>query len=266
MLLTVGQISKLFNITTETLRHYDRVGILKPIIDKKNGYRYYSWKEMEILEFIVEAKYLEIPLIDIKETIGKNSISSQLDLIELQESIIEKKIKHLKHIKRNAEDRKATIKEILNFENIYDFEKLDIVKKEKKIILAHITNLVNGKIKQKDSTLRNLYIEEWMLVYRTKDINTIVFEEDYIGIDLENAENVIIEYDKKNKEVSYSGKFVKVKFYGDIDEIEKYIKCLLKYFYKDLNNIEIYISAKYIWTVYMEEESKYFMEISIPIN
>ena len=55
-IMTVGQMSKLFNITAETLRHYDRIGLLKPIVDEENGYRYYSIKEMEKLEIKAKRK------------------------------------------------------------------------------------------------------------------------------------------------------------------------------------------------------------------
>ena len=42
---TIGEMSKLHNISIETLRHYDRFGILKPeYINEKTGYRYYSTK------------------------------------------------------------------------------------------------------------------------------------------------------------------------------------------------------------------------------
>ncbi|WP_343337659.1 hypothetical protein TPELB_26550 [Terrisporobacter petrolearius] len=44
--MTVGQVSRLFNTTAETLGHYDRIGLLKPIINEDNGYRYYSIKDL----------------------------------------------------------------------------------------------------------------------------------------------------------------------------------------------------------------------------
>ena len=91
-LMTVGQMSKLFNITSETLRHYDRIGLLKTIVNEENGYRYYSIKEMEILDLILDAKYLEIPLTNIKEAISNKSIENYIELIELQEKTIDEKI------------------------------------------------------------------------------------------------------------------------------------------------------------------------------
>ncbi len=94
-IMTVGQMSKLFNITAETLRHYDRIGLLKPIVDEENGYRYYSIKEMEKLDLILDAKYLEIPLSNIKDVISNDSIENYIELIDLQEKTIDEKINHL---------------------------------------------------------------------------------------------------------------------------------------------------------------------------
>ena len=92
--MTVGQMSKLFNITAETLRHYDRIGLLNPIVNEENGYRYYSIKEMEKLDLILDAKYLEIPLSNIKDVISNDSIENYVELIDLQEKTIDEKIDH----------------------------------------------------------------------------------------------------------------------------------------------------------------------------
>lgn len=46
--LTIGEFAKLRNITTETLRHYDRIGLVKPVkVDPDTGYRYYSILQYE---------------------------------------------------------------------------------------------------------------------------------------------------------------------------------------------------------------------------
>ena len=100
--MTVGQMSKLFNITAETLRHYDRIGLLNPIVNEENGYRYYSIKEMEKLDLILDAKYLEIPLSNIKDVISNDSIENYVELIDLQEKTIDEKIDHLLKIKEQA--------------------------------------------------------------------------------------------------------------------------------------------------------------------
>ena len=35
---SIGEISKLSNLSVQTLRHYDKLGLLKPSLVKNNGY------------------------------------------------------------------------------------------------------------------------------------------------------------------------------------------------------------------------------------
>ncbi|MEH7531769.1 MerR family DNA-binding transcriptional regulator, partial [Priestia megaterium] len=43
-------MAKLRGVTTETLRHYDRIGLFKPFyVDENTGYRYYSIFQYEVL-------------------------------------------------------------------------------------------------------------------------------------------------------------------------------------------------------------------------
>ncbi len=46
-LLSIGDLAKYCMVSTKTLRHYDKKGILKPAyIDQKTGYRYYSKEQL----------------------------------------------------------------------------------------------------------------------------------------------------------------------------------------------------------------------------
>ncbi len=66
-LLRIGQVSKLYGISLDTLRHYDRKGLLEPIVDSQSGYRYYTLEHLDILEMILVGKFTEIPLDQMKE-------------------------------------------------------------------------------------------------------------------------------------------------------------------------------------------------------
>lgn len=46
-LYSIANISKMFNITAQTLRNWDKNGKLKPAIIGANGYRYYSDEQFE---------------------------------------------------------------------------------------------------------------------------------------------------------------------------------------------------------------------------
>ena len=48
-LLRIGQVCKLYGISLDTLRHYDKIGLLKPLVTEPSGYRYYYIEQLDIL-------------------------------------------------------------------------------------------------------------------------------------------------------------------------------------------------------------------------
>lgn len=46
---SVGQVSRLLDIPAETLRYYDRIGLISPQRRGENGYRYYYIEQFELL-------------------------------------------------------------------------------------------------------------------------------------------------------------------------------------------------------------------------
>ncbi len=65
---TIGEAAKIVNATEETLRHYDRIGVVKP--SKRNianKYRYYSDDDIAKLKAIHVLKCMDMSLAEIKE-------------------------------------------------------------------------------------------------------------------------------------------------------------------------------------------------------
>ena len=53
-MLKIGEFAWLSQVTVETLRHYDRIGLLKPDhLDPFTGYRYYSLDQLARLNRIL---------------------------------------------------------------------------------------------------------------------------------------------------------------------------------------------------------------------
>ena len=62
-MLKIGEFSRLAHVTVKTLRHYARVGLLKPVwIDRFTGYRYYSLQQLSRLNRIIALKDLGFTL------------------------------------------------------------------------------------------------------------------------------------------------------------------------------------------------------------
>lgn len=71
MRLTVGEVSKLFDISVRTLHYYDEIDLLKPGHVSQSGYRYYDNEQIELLQEIIFFKELMIPLNEIKTILNR---------------------------------------------------------------------------------------------------------------------------------------------------------------------------------------------------
>lgn len=121
-MFSIGDTAKLNNITVQTLRHYDKEGLLKPIyVDENNGYRYYSINQFLQIDFIRRYRTLGFSVQEIKNILfSGSSLDSILDGITFQKNMISQEIQRLKEIEKtlNIMERSISIgKENLN-ENI----------------------------------------------------------------------------------------------------------------------------------------------------
>lgn len=50
--MTIGEVSEKYNITVDTLRYYERIGLIPPVPRKKNGIRDYDETACQWVSFI----------------------------------------------------------------------------------------------------------------------------------------------------------------------------------------------------------------------
>lgn len=106
MLLSIGEFSKICEVSTKTLRYYDEIGLIHPEeINPENGYRYYSIKQLTKMLFINRLKAYYFSLEEIKDILEweqdqseeKLSVALNLKKREIQEKIrtYEYTLKHI---------------------------------------------------------------------------------------------------------------------------------------------------------------------------
>lgn len=91
---TIGEMSKLVKLSAETLRHYDRIQLLKPHkIDEHSKYRYYSGDQVRDIFFIMEMKAFGFSLDAIRELLQYREKEEQLrhSLLCKQEELLSEK-------------------------------------------------------------------------------------------------------------------------------------------------------------------------------
>ncbi|MCW8995923.1 MAG: Zn(2+)-responsive transcriptional regulator [Psychromonas sp.] len=66
----IGELAQRYQIKTDTLRFYDKHGLLTPSSRSTSGYRMYSEKDAQRLRFILRAKAIGFSLTDIAELLS----------------------------------------------------------------------------------------------------------------------------------------------------------------------------------------------------
>ena len=83
---TIGETAKLLGVTTQTLRHYEKIGILNPRkIDEHTGYRYYSFDQFHIIDRVkyLQGLGLNLPISD-KSSKKKEPLPALLPALEAE--------------------------------------------------------------------------------------------------------------------------------------------------------------------------------------
>ena len=64
--MRIGELSRLTNVDIETIRYYERVGLLPTATRSDNGYRHYGAQSLERLAFVRHCRALDMPLAEIR--------------------------------------------------------------------------------------------------------------------------------------------------------------------------------------------------------
>lgn len=100
----IGEISKLYNIGVDSLRYYEKIGILKPE-RTESGYRHYSIQDIWKLNIIRDLRKLDFSMEQIRRYLENHSISSTLELLREEQQTIDEKIRTLQKLRENVEKR-----------------------------------------------------------------------------------------------------------------------------------------------------------------
>lgn len=109
--LTTGEFAKICRVKKQTLFHYDQIGILRPEIMGENGYRYYSYLQLDTYNTIAMLKELEMPLAEIRSFLNSRTPEAFLHLLEDHMKLVDDKILELQWLKKFINGRINITKE-----------------------------------------------------------------------------------------------------------------------------------------------------------
>ncbi|MBD3109148.1 MerR family transcriptional regulator [Bacillus sp. AGMB 02131] len=108
-LYTIGEVSKLSNVSIKALRYYDKIGLFKPVhVDPETNYRYYKDSQLYHLDLIKSLKYIGTPLEEMKKAQALK-LNDKLSFMTEQERIIEEQLQDLLKVQQTIQSVKKRI-------------------------------------------------------------------------------------------------------------------------------------------------------------
>lgn len=90
---SIGEAAKAVHTTTETLRHYDRIGLVKPSKkDEWTGYRYYTENDIVRLNTVRALLLMDLSLSEIKNVLEYDDLKKTVEFLEHAEEKADEKI------------------------------------------------------------------------------------------------------------------------------------------------------------------------------
>lgn len=108
---SIGELARLFDISTDTLRHYDKLGLLKPDTHTDAGYRFYSLRSFFKLSRILFFKQLDISLEDIRAYMRHKNKQLLTELLLKKHSEITARIQKLTNLQYKIDEKLGLLEE-----------------------------------------------------------------------------------------------------------------------------------------------------------
>ena len=230
-LLQIGEVARMYHVSVGTLRHYEAQGLLHPeYIDTHTGYRYYSARQLEVLNTIRYLRVLDIPLAQIKDFLANRDVDVIEEKLVKQQELIYEKQRELELISKKIEHRLHHLKDATS-------SKLDVIQ---------VIELPKERIVWlRDSLQLNSYLDlEYSIQKLQKNQKEPLAFLGKVGVGisakslLENRFNqyelvflMLDEEDEYNGHVDEfeAGKYVSVRFRGSHNEASAYYEKLMTY-------------------------------------
>lgn len=105
---SVGEAAKAAHTTSETLRHYDRIGLVRPSKkDEWTNYRYYTEQDIVRLNTVRALQHMDLSLQEIKKVLEYDDLEKIIDFLDQAEKKADEKIAAIQYSKSKIRLAKA---------------------------------------------------------------------------------------------------------------------------------------------------------------
>ncbi len=106
--MTINEVSKQVNISQDTLRFYEKSGLIGPIARSNSGYRNYKEEDLRRIEFVKCMRNAELPIEILKRYLdlydkGDETKEERKKLLIEQKEILDNKIKDMQEASKRLD-------------------------------------------------------------------------------------------------------------------------------------------------------------------
>ena len=227
----INEISKLYGMGKDSLRYYERIGILNPKRDI-NGYRMYGFSDISRLNVINELKNLGFEIRRIKELLSERSVKSTMNMLDMEITEIDRKILELEVLKEKLKLRRINIEKEhseSSFGKIHEvyFPERRCIQLSDRIMRDEEVDFMIKRLQEKHN--KNLYILGNSMIGATVDFEFIPGKQ-YLDEDFRNSiefsmyDSVFCIVDDENYDfIIPEGKYISIKYKGNYNQTNYYI-------------------------------------------
>ncbi|MDQ1176985.1 MerR family transcriptional regulator [Microbacterium sp. SORGH_AS_0421] len=116
--LTVAQMARTTGVSAHTLRYYERVGLLRPVVRTAGKQRRYRDSDVEWVAFLLRLRQTGMPIAQMREYAdlrhrGDATKRSRLDLLEAHQLALRDRIAELRAHERALSDKISVYRQAL---------------------------------------------------------------------------------------------------------------------------------------------------------
>lgn len=160
--ISTGTFARLCSVPKKTLLYYDEIGLFQPDHIAQNGYRYYSYRQIDLFLVILGLREIGMPLKEIKEYIVHRTPKDMIQLFMDQDLKIQKEIRKLKLTRQFLQIRLKLTQEALQI----PIDSIQLEVQENAFLAVTDTSKLNSKDAMFEAWINHThkYIENGMNV------------------------------------------------------------------------------------------------------
>lgn len=268
-LFQIGEISKLFNISVSTLRHYEKIGLLSPeYTDPESGYRYYGIRQFEPLNTIRYLRALDMPLDEISEFLQNRDLDLIEEKLKKQKSAVAEKLRRLSLVERKIDNRLRQLSDAQS--SVFDVVGLKDTPEYRVVLMEDRLKIENAL--DMENPIRKLESAQSQGVVFLGKVGVGISKENLLRKNFSQYDEVFLLLDRED---DFEGEITVfpptncafVRFCGSHTEAPERYEMLLKYI--EENGLEVAGFSREITMIdggLTTDADKFVTEIAIPIS